>query len=69
MRIEQLRLIASNEENFNRYVTELGTYPTNVAIELIGLAYNTDGDSLNDDELLELITDVLEYTNKLVKGE
>lgn len=70
MRIEQLNLITESQENFDNYATELGTHPTNVAIELIGLAYKLDGDDLNDDDLLDLIAQVLKLTNdSTYKGE
>lgn len=70
MRIEQLNLITESQESFDSYARELGTHPENIALELIGLAYQLDGDELRDDDLLELITQVIKFANESTyKGE
>jgi UDP-N-acetyl-D-mannosaminuronate dehydrogenase len=70
MKIEQIESIVSTQETFDSYAKELGTHPTNVAIELIGLAYKLDGDDLTDDDLLELIAEILKFAkNSTYKGE
>jgi hypothetical protein len=70
MKIEQIELIVSTQETFDSYAKELGTHPENVALELIGLAYQLDGDDLRDDDLLELITQIIKFTeDSTYKGE
>lgn len=50
--------INSNAE-FDAYVIAQDTHPDNIALDLIGAAYELDGDEVIDTDLLELIQDIL----------
>ena len=65
---EQIEAIIANDESFKAYVTEQDTHPHNICVELIGQAYELDGDDLPDDEMIELIADIIATTKHLLNS-
>ena len=65
MDIKQIESVLDTNESFAEYVLTQDTHPNNVAVELIGLVYNLDGDDLTDDDLLDIIALILERTTYL----
>ena len=65
---EQIEAIIASDVSFAAYVTEQDTHPNNVAVELIGAAYELDGEILNDDEMIELIADIIATTKHLINS-
>lgn len=68
MNREQIESIIASDESFAAYVNEQDTHPNNVAVELIGAAYELDGEELNDDEMIELIADIIASTKHLLNS-
>jgi hypothetical protein len=66
---EQLERLLETNESFTDYVLHEDTHPNNVAVELIGLAYELGGDYLGDDELLDIIAAILERTTHLLNEQ
>jgi|688.fasta_scaffold1239824_2 hypothetical protein len=66
---EQIEAIVASDVSFKAYVTEKDTHPHNVCVQLIGEAYEIDGDELPDDEMIELIGDIIAATNHLLNTE
>ena len=66
---DEIEAIIASDESFKAHVTEQDTHPHNVCVELIGQAYEIDGDELPDDEMIELIGDIIATTNNLLAKE
>jgi hypothetical protein len=69
MELKQIERILDTNESFADYVLAEDTHPNNVAVELIGLVYNLDGDDLADDDLLDIIAAILERTTHLLNEQ
>jgi hypothetical protein len=69
MELKQIERILDTNESFADYVLHEDTHPNNVAVELIGLVYNLDGDDLADDDLLDIIAAILERTTHLLNEQ
>ena len=69
MTLKQIEAILDTNESFKAHITEQDTHPNNVAVELIGLVYNLDGDDLADDDLLDIIALILERTTHLLNEQ
>ena len=51
-------VIASNSA-YDSFVIAQDTHPDNITLDLLGVAYNLDGDDLHDEELLALMQEIL----------
>jgi hypothetical protein len=51
-------VIASNIA-YDAFVIAQDTHPDNITLDLLGVAYNLDGDDLHDEELLALMQEIL----------
>jgi hypothetical protein len=69
MKLKQIEAILNTNESFKAHVLAEDTHPNNVAVELIGLAYELGGDFLGDDELLDIIAAILERTTHLLNEQ
>ena len=63
---DEIEAIVSSDEAYEAFVTKQDTHPNNAALELIGAAYELDGDELYDDALLDFIQAVIERNNYLL---
>ncbi len=69
MELKQIEAVLDTNESFKARVAYEDTHPNNVAVELIGLVYNLDGDDLADDDLLDIIALILERTTHLLNEQ
>lgn len=51
-------VIESNSA-YDAFVIAQDTHPDNITLDLLGVAYNLDGDDLHDEELLALMQEIL----------
>jgi hypothetical protein len=64
--LSQIESAIENDFNFDAFVENQDTHADNVALDLIGNAYDLDGESLHDEELLALIQEILAMRNSWV---
>lgn len=57
--LSQIESAIENDFNFDAFVEAQDTHADNVALDLIGNAYDLDGEDLHDEELLALIQEIL----------
>jgi uncharacterized protein (UPF0210 family) len=60
MTAADLAAIVDSSDSFAAYVKDQDTHADNVAVSLIGVAYELDGEELNDEEMLETIEEILD---------
>lgn len=60
MTAAELAAIVDSSDSFAAYVKDQDTHADNVAVSLIGVAYELDGEELNDEEMLETIEEILD---------
>jgi len=64
--LDQIESAIENDFNFDAFVEAQDTHADNVALDLIGNAYDLDGEDLHDEELLALIQEILAMRNSWV---
>lgn len=57
--LKDIETAINSTEEFDAYVIAQDTHPDNIALDLIGAAYELDGDELTDTDLLDLIQEIL----------
>jgi hypothetical protein len=58
--LQEIEAAINSDEEFAAYVVAQDTHPDNIALDLIGAAYELDGDDLADTDLIVLIQDILD---------
>ena len=67
MKLDDMEKIIENYETFTAYVLERDTHVENVTVELIGLAYELDGEELPDYHLINIIESILDLHNAYMR--
>jgi uncharacterized protein (UPF0210 family) len=60
MTAADLAAIVDSSDSFAAYVKAQDTHADNVAVSLIGVAYELDGEHLSDEDMLETIEEILD---------
>lgn len=57
--LADIEKVIANNISYDAFISEQGTHPDSVTLDLLNVAYNLDGDDLHDEELLALMQEIL----------